>query len=195
MYGCESWTIKKSEHQRIDDSTVQTVMLEKTLENCLDCKKIQWVYPKGNQSWIFFGRTDAEAEAPILWPTDAKNSHWKRPWCWARLKAEGEVNDRGWDGWMISNQLDGHEFEQALGFGNGQGILACCSPCSHRVVHNWATKLNWTELYEIHKLNSRHKLIERYPEFINGRVNIIKMFTPRKSIYRFNCSYCSASKS
>ena len=60
MYGCESWTIKKA-------------MLEKTLESPLDSKEIQPVNPKGNQSWIFIGRTDAEAEAPVLWPSDAKN--------------------------------------------------------------------------------------------------------------------------
>ena len=76
------------------------VVLEKTLESPLDCKEIQPVYPKGNQSWIFIGGTDAEAETPILWPPDAKNwTHWKRPWCWERLKA-GEGDDRGWGGWM-----------------------------------------------------------------------------------------------
>ena len=78
-----------------------TVVLEKTLESPLDCKEIQPVHPKGNQSWIFIGR--AEAEAPILWPPDVKT--WltgKRPWCWERLKAGGEGDDRGWDGWMAS---------------------------------------------------------------------------------------------
>ena len=71
MYGCESWTIKKAEHQRIDP--FWTVVLEKTLESPLDCREIQPVHPKGNQSWIFIGRTDAEAETPILWPPDLKN--------------------------------------------------------------------------------------------------------------------------
>ena len=80
-----------------------TVVLEKTLESLLDCKEIQPVHPKGNQSWIFIGWTDAEAEAPILWPPDAKKlTHLKRPWCWARLKVGGEGDDRGWDGWMAS---------------------------------------------------------------------------------------------
>ena len=80
-----------------------TLVLEKTLESPLDCKEIKPVNPKGNQSRIFIGRTDAEAEAPILWPPDAKN--WltgKRPWCWERLKAGGERDERGWDGWMAS---------------------------------------------------------------------------------------------
>ena len=66
MYGCESWTIKKAEHRRID-------ALEKTLESPLDCKEIQPVHPKGDQSWVFIGRTDVEAETPILWLTDVKN--------------------------------------------------------------------------------------------------------------------------
>ena len=70
MYGCESWTINKAERWRID---AFAVVLEKTLESPLDCKEIQPVYPKGNQSWIFIGRADAEFEAPTLWPPDAKN--------------------------------------------------------------------------------------------------------------------------
>ena len=82
-----------------------TVVLEKTLESPLDCKEIKPVNPKGNQSWMFIGRTDVEAEAPILWPPDAKNwhhwQHWKRPWCWERLKA-GEGDNKGWDSWMAS---------------------------------------------------------------------------------------------
>ena len=71
MYGCESWTIKESWAPR--NWCFWTVVLEKTLENPLDCKELQLVNPKGNQSWIFFGRTDVEAETPILWPPDAKN--------------------------------------------------------------------------------------------------------------------------
>ena len=71
VYGCESWTIKKAERQRID--AFELWCLEKTLENPLDCKEIQPVHPKGKQSRIFIGRTDAEAETPILWPPDAEN--------------------------------------------------------------------------------------------------------------------------
>ena len=70
MYGCESWTIKKAEHWRID--TLKPWCWEKTLESPLDCKEIQPVYPKGEQSWVFIGRTDVEAETPILWPLDVK---------------------------------------------------------------------------------------------------------------------------
>ena len=70
MYGCESWTINKAEHQRID---AFELWCWRRLESPSDCKEIQPVHPKGNQSWIFIGRTDAEAETPILWPPDAKS--------------------------------------------------------------------------------------------------------------------------
>ena len=73
MYGYESWIIKKAECQRIEAFELQLVVLEKTLESPLDCKEMQPVHPKGDQSWVFIGRTDVEAETPILWPPDAKN--------------------------------------------------------------------------------------------------------------------------
>ena len=78
MYGCESWTINKAEHQRID--AFELWCWTKTLESPLECKEIQPVHPKGNQPWIYIGRTDAEAEMPIFWPPDAKNwLIWKDP--------------------------------------------------------------------------------------------------------------------
>ena len=80
------------------------VVLEKTLQSPLDNKEIKPVNPKGKQSCIFIGRTDAEAEAPILWPPDAKNQLIaKRPWCWERSMAKGEGDSRAWDGWMASS--------------------------------------------------------------------------------------------
>ena len=80
-----------------------TVILEKTLESLLDCKEIKPVNPKGNQFWIFIGRTDAEAETPILWPPDVKNwLIWEDPDAVPRLKAGGEGDNRGWAGWMAS---------------------------------------------------------------------------------------------
>ena len=117
MYGCESWTIKKAKRLRI--WCFWTVMLEKTLESPLDCKELKSVNPKGNQSWVFTGRTDAEVETPILWPPDTKN------WLIVRQEEKGMTEDEmvGWHHW-----LDGHEFEQALGVGDRQGSLACCSP-------------------------------------------------------------------
>ena len=126
MYGCENWTIKKAESRRID---AFKLWCWKRLESPLDCKEIRPVNPKGNQSWIFTGRTDAEAEAPILWPPDAKN--WligKDPdagkeW---RQEERGATEDEmvGWH-----HQLNGHECEQTPGDSEGQGSLACCSPC------------------------------------------------------------------
>ena len=79
-----------------------TMELDKALESLLDYKEIKPVHPKGSQSWKFTGRTDVEAEAPILWPPDEKSWLWKRPCCWERLKAGGEGEDRGQDDWMAS---------------------------------------------------------------------------------------------
>ena len=79
-----------------------TVVLEKTLESLLDCKESKPVNPKGNQPWIFTGRTDAEAETPALWPPAPKSWLIRKPWCWERLKAGREGDDRRWDGWMAS---------------------------------------------------------------------------------------------
>ena len=79
----------------------QTVVLEKTLESPLGSKEIKLVNSKGNQSWTFIGRTDAEAEVPVLWPTGGKiGLIGKRPWSWERLRAGGQRGGRGWDGWM-----------------------------------------------------------------------------------------------
>ena len=86
----------------------------------------------------FFGRNDAKAEAPVLWPPHAKSWLWKRLWCWEGLGAGGEGDDRGWDGWMAFN---GHELEQALGDGEGQESVGCCSAWACRVRHNWTTTI------------------------------------------------------
>ena len=117
-----------------------TVVLEKTLESPLDCKEIKLVHPKGNQSWIFIGR--AETEAAILWPPDGKN--WligKDPdvgkdW---RQEKKGTIEDEmvGWH-----HRLDGHEFEQVLGAGDGQEGLVCCSPWGWKELDT----TEWTEL-------------------------------------------------
>ena len=122
-----------------------TVVLEKTLESLLDCKEIKPINPKGNQSQIFIGRTDAEAETPILWPPDVKN--WligKDPDAgkdWMQ-EEKGTIEDEmvGWH-----HQVDGHEFEQALGVGDGQGSLVCCSPWGCKE-SDTTEQLNWTEL-------------------------------------------------
>ena len=128
MYTCGGWTIKRAECWRIDAFELEKTLevLEKTLESPLDSKEIQPVHPKGNQPWIFIGRTDAEAEAPILGPPNMKS--WlpeKAPdagkdW---RQEEKGVTEDEmvGWHHW-----LDGHEFEQTSG--DRQGSLVCCSP-------------------------------------------------------------------
>ena len=95
------WELDHKEIWALKNCCFWTVVLEKTLESLLDCKEIQAVHLKGNHSWIFIGRTDAEAETPVLWPPDVKTL-WKTPWCWQRLKVGGEGDDRGWDDWMAS---------------------------------------------------------------------------------------------
>ena len=134
--GCASWALK--------NWCFWTVVLEKTLESPLDCKEIQPVNPKGNQSWIFIGRTDAEAEAPTLWPPDVKN--WvigKDPHAgkdWGQVE-KGTTEDKmvGW------HQLNGHEFEQAQVAGERQGSLACCSPWGCKEL-DMTERLGWTEI-------------------------------------------------
>ena len=118
------------------------VVLEKTLESPLDCKEIQPVHPKGDQSWVFIGRTDAETETPTLWPPDVKS--WligKDPD--VRLKAGVEGEDRGWEGWM-DHRLNGHGFGWTLGVGDWQVGLICCGSCGHKELDmtGW---LNWTD--------------------------------------------------
>ena len=105
-----------------------TVVLEKTLESPLDCKEIKPVNPKESQSWMFIGRTDAEAEVPIFWPPDAKSQligkdpNAGKDWRWEE-KGMTENEMVGWHHW-----LNGHEFEQAPWDGDGQGSLVCSSP-------------------------------------------------------------------
>ena len=122
-----------------------TVVLEKTLESPLDCKEIQLVHAKEDQSWVFIGRTDVEAETPILWPTDAKSwLIWKDPdagkdW---RQEEKGTTEDEmvGWH-----HRLNGHEFGWTLGVGVGQGGLVCYSSWG-RKESDTPERLNWTEL-------------------------------------------------
>ena len=120
-------------------------MLEKTLESPLDCKEIQPVHPEGNQSWIFIGRTDVEAETPILRPPDTKSwLIWKDPDAgkdWG-LKEKGTTEDEmvGWHHW-----LNGHEFWWTPGVGDGQGGLVCCGSWGCKE-SDMTERLNWTHL-------------------------------------------------
>ena len=139
------WELDHKESWGPKNWSFWTMVLEKNLESPLDCKEIKPVNPKGNQSWIFIGRTDVEAETPKLWLHDMKN--WlirKHPDAWRdwRQKEKGTTKDElvGWH-----HRLDGHEFEQALGVGDGQGSLACCSLYGHKEL-DMTEWLNWTEL-------------------------------------------------
>ena len=120
------------------------VVSGKTLESPLDCKEIKPVNPKGNQFWIYIGRTDAEAEAAILWPPDVKS--WligKRSWRWARLKAGGEGDDRGWDGWMASSIWWTRVWASSGSWWWTGKPRVLQSMGSQRIEHGWATELNW----------------------------------------------------
>ena len=121
--------------------------LEKTLESPLNCKEIQPVHPKGDQSWMFIGRTDAETETPsnTLATSCKELTHWKRPWCWEGLRAGGEGVDRGWDGWMASpTRWTWVWVNSGCWWLTGRpGVQIFMG--SQRVGHDWATEVNWTE--------------------------------------------------
>ena len=120
--------VRVGPQRRLKKGCFRTMVLEKTLESPLDCKEIQPVHPKGDQSWTLVGRTDVEPETPIVWPPDSKS--------WLIGKDPDAGKDWRWEekgmteGEMVGchHRLEGHEFEQALGIGDGQGDLACCSP-------------------------------------------------------------------
>ena len=140
------WELDYNESWAPKNGCFWTVVFEKTLESPLNCKEIQPVHPKGNQSWIFIGRTDGEAETPILWPPDAKNWLWKRPWCWEGLGAGGEGDDRGWDGWMASLTRWTWVWSSSRSWWwtRKPGMLQSIE--SQRVGHNWATELKWVHV-------------------------------------------------
>ena len=148
MYGCvsfftcmdceESWAPK--------NWCFWTVVLEKTLESPFYCKEIQPVHSKGDQSWVFFGRNDAKAETPVLWPPHAKS--WligKRLWCWEELGAGGKGDDKGWDGWMASPTRWTWVWVNSgsCWWTSRPGVLQFMG--LQRVGHDWATELNWTK--------------------------------------------------
>ena len=141
MYGCESWTITWV----LKNWCFWTVVLEKTLESPLDCKEIQPVHPKGEQSWLFIGGTDVEAITPILWPPDVESwLIWMDPDAgkdWGQ--EEKDVTDDEMVGWHY--RLNGHEFEWTPGVGDGQGGLVCCDSWSRKELDTTGW-LNWTDL-------------------------------------------------
>ena len=138
------WELDCEESWALKNWCFWTVMLEKTLESPLDCKEIQPVHPKGDQSWVFIGGTDVEAEIPILWPPDAKSwLIWKDPddekdW---GLEKKG-ITENEMVGWH--HRLNGHGFGWTPGVGDGQGGLVCCSSWGHKE-SDTTERLNWTE--------------------------------------------------
>ena len=138
------WELDCEERWVLKNWCFWTVVLEKTLESPLDCKEIQLVNPKGDQSWVFIGRTDVEAETPILWPPDVKSwLIWKDPdagKAW-RQEEKGTTEDEmaGWHHW-----LDGCESQWTPGVGDGQGGLACCNSWG-RKESDTTERLIWSE--------------------------------------------------
>ena len=140
------WELDHKEGWAWKNSCFWNVVLEKTLESPLDCKEIQPLNPKENQPWIFIGRTDIEAEAPILWPPDAKS--------WQTGKDPDAGKDWGQEeeGATEDKMVEWHEFEQAPGDIEGQGRLVCCSPWGHK------------ELDRTEWLNNNKMRVERPPQ-------------------------------
>ena len=135
------WELDYKENWVLKNWCFWTVVLKKTLEDPLNSNEIKPVNPKGNQSWIFIGRTDVDAETPILWPSDAKNwLIWKDSDAGKDWKQEEKrvLEDQmiGWHHW-----LDGHEFEEAPGVDNDREAW-----CAAGVIKSWATELNWTRM-------------------------------------------------
>ena len=140
-YGCESWTIKRAERCRINAFELWCL---RRLESPLDCKEIQPVLTTGNQSWVFIGRTDVAAEIPgtlAIWCKEL--TLLKRPWCWERLRAGGEGDERGWYGWMASpTRWTWVWVDPRSWWWTGRpGVLWFMG--SQRVWHDWVTGLNW----------------------------------------------------
>ena len=155
------WELDYKESWALKNWCFLTVVLEKALESPLNCKEIQPVHPKGDQSWVFIGRTDVEAETPILWPPDAKSwLIWKDPDAgrdWGQEKGMTEDEMVGWH-----HRLSGHEFEHALGDSEGQGSLVCCNSWGHKEsdMTEW---LNWTD--------AKMLVIQRFIKFLKYLMN------------------------
>ena len=145
-----------------------TVVLEKTLESPLDYKEIQPVHARGDQPWDFFGRNDAEAETPVLWPPHVKSWLIGKDWCWEGLGAGGEGDDRGGDGWMASRTRWTWVWVNSgrWWWTGGPGVLWFMG--SQRLRHGWATELNWKgrkslwEMLNIWKYFPKYQLLYQH---------------------------------
>ena len=147
------WELDCEEGWALKNWCFWTVVLEKTLESPLDCKEIQSVHSE-DQPWDFFGRNDAKAEAPVLWPPHTELTHWKRLWCWEGLGAGEEGDDRGWDGWMASQTRWMWVWvNSGSWWWTGRpGVLQFMG--LQRVGHDSVTELNWYDLYILTKFGS-----------------------------------------
>ena len=136
------WKLGHKEGWALKNWCFWAVVLEKILESPLDCQELKPINPKGDQSWVLFGRTDVEVETPICWPPDAKN------WLIGKdpdaeedmMQEEKGITQNAMVGWH--QRLDGHETEQAPGVGDGQGSVACCNPWGHKE-SDTTEQLNW----------------------------------------------------
>ena len=139
------WVLNYKESWALKNWCFWAVVLEKTLESPLDCKEIQSVHSKGDQPWVFFGRTDPKAETPILWPPHAKSWLIGKDSCLEGLSAVGKGDDRGWDGWMASlTRWTWVWVNSGSWWWTGRpGMLQFMG--SQRIGHYWATELNWTK--------------------------------------------------
>ena len=156
----ESWVLK--------NWCFWTVVLEKTLESPLACKEVQPVHPKGDQFWVFIGRTDAKAETPVLWPPHekswliGKDPHAGRD-CEQEEKGTTEDEMAGWH-----HRLDGHEFEWTPWVGDGQGDLACCDSWGCKE-SDTTERLNWTESHLLMKMLCESSLSLHYTHLLESK--------------------------
>ena len=157
------WELDSEESWALKNWCFWTVVLEKTLESPLDCSELQPVHAKGNQSWIFIGRTEAEAETPVTLSTWCEElTQLKRPWFWERLKMGGEGDDRGWDGWMASpTQWTWVCVNSGSWWWTGRPRMLQ-SMGLRNVGLEWVTELNWT--------NSSKLCSMKFPQTLNWQI-------------------------
>ena len=198
MYGCDNWTIKKAGSKK--NWCFWTVVLEKTLESSLDCKEIQPLHPKGDQSLVFTGRTDVEAKTPIFWPPNAKSwLIWKdldarRDW---GQEEKGMTEDEmaGWH-----HLLNGQESGKTPGVGDGQGGLVCCSSwgCKESDMTEWLTELNlmtilspllWSTAQKLKLFSKYYFSLTMHPRALLKmyKINVSMLFPCLRTWYPF-CS-------
>ena len=181
MYGCESWTIKKAEHWRND---TWTVVLEKTPESPLDCKEIQPVHSKGNWCWIFIHWKDWcwswSSNTLATWCENL--TQWKRPWCWERLKAGGEEDNRGWDGRMAppTQRTSLSKLWEMV-----MDREVCCATV-HGVTKSRTWLSNWTEVRII--IQEKHlKSLWEVSCPLEVKTQLYQVFDPRGYIHQKTC--------